>query len=94
MIRVLDRGGSPEVAVCGLDIQRLMWGRPEQYAMLCADNDGLSLLFAQDAAEAAMMVMNVMRSGCCGADDVLVPQQSAPCWPPMPSAATNHDRSS
>jgi len=52
-----------DLKASGLDIALILRWRRQQYALLCATHDGLSLTYADDATEAAGMLISMIRNG-------------------------------
>jgi hypothetical protein len=81
VILVRNRYDAQDALAHGLDINKLMWGRMEEYAVIFIGPDGFSVLYAQDDATAAVMVLKVLHDGeivaGCPHDDMNVPQAVA-----------------
>ena len=75
MIKVLDRfHDDRDLCDCGLDVRRLLHGRQnDDYAVLCVDPCGFSLVWCTDAADAARLILNMVRGGLDQHAEVLMP---------------------
>ena len=70
MITIIGADGDVDIAQSGIDIRTLLWHRRQAYAALHATPDAIGLQFFDSAADAAGLLLYLIRNGGLTHDDI------------------------